>query len=369
MAALPLTHDTKGLFTTGRSSNAINLPANSLRQPAMKTPPIPASFFGIVLGLVGLGDCWRVANHAWDLSKAVGEAIMLTGFAVWVVLMLLYLAKWAWHRNEALAEWRHPVQSCFIGLTGVATMLAGIAIAPYARSFATALFIIGAVVQLAYGIRFTSTFWTGDRDETTMSPALYLPTVAGNFVSAFAAGYFGYPELGVLFLGAGVLSWLALESIITHRLATVSALPVPMRATMGIMLAPPVVGCIGYLFVTGGLEGPPPDLVALGLFGYGLFMLLVLIRLLPWITKAPFTASYWAFTFGITAIAFDAIVFVIRGMHGPMESLAVVLFIGANLVLIAVIAGTLKLLINGKLMPATLIPAATPADQQARASA
>ncbi|MCX6461511.1 MAG: dicarboxylate transporter/tellurite-resistance protein TehA [Actinobacteria bacterium] len=335
----------------------------------MKTPPIPASFFGIVLGLVGLGDCWRVANHAWALPKAVGEITMITGFVVWVVLILLYLAKWAWHRDEALAEWRHPVQSCFIGLTGVATILAGIAIAPYAHTFATALFIIGTVVQLAYGIRFTSNFWMGERDEKTLSPALYLPTVAGNFVSAFGAGYFGYPELGVLFLGAGVLSWLALESIITHRLATVSALPLPLRPAMGIMLAPPVVGCIGYLFVTGGLDGPPPDLAALALFGYGLLMFLILIRLLPWVMKQPFTASYWAFSFGITAIAFDAIVFVIRGAHGPMESLAVALFVVANLALIAIITGTVRLLVTRSLMPPPLVPVALPSDENTHAPA
>ena len=250
-------------MTTTQAASSRGSAASGARIPA-----IPASFFGIVLGLVGLGDCWRVAHKAWDLPKVIGETVMITGFVMWVVLMLLYLAKWAWHRQEALAEWRHPVQSCFVGLSGVATILAGIAIAPYATTFATALFAIGAVVQLAYGVRFTSVLWMGGRDEATVSPALYLPTVAGNFVSAFGAGYFGYPELGVLFLGAGVLSWLALESMITHRLSAMASLPLPMRPAMGIMLAPPVVGCIGYLFVTGGLEGPPPDLVAAWVRGH-----------------------------------------------------------------------------------------------------
>jgi tellurite resistance protein len=26
---------------------------------------VPASFFGIILGLVGLGSCWRVAAKLW----------------------------------------------------------------------------------------------------------------------------------------------------------------------------------------------------------------------------------------------------------------------------------------------------------------
>jgi tellurite resistance protein len=28
---------------------------------------VPASFFGIILGLVGLGNCWRVAGKIWHL--------------------------------------------------------------------------------------------------------------------------------------------------------------------------------------------------------------------------------------------------------------------------------------------------------------
>ena len=40
----------------------------------LKTPSVPAAFFGIVLGLVGLGGCWREASvsgmrRRWSESR------------------------------------------------------------------------------------------------------------------------------------------------------------------------------------------------------------------------------------------------------------------------------------------------------------
>ncbi len=317
---------------------------------------VPASFFGIVLGLVGLGDCWRVAALAWGLPSSIGEAIMLGAFGVWILLSVLYLLKWLTSSAEALAEWRHPVQSCFVGLAPVATLLAGIAIAPHLHILAVWLIVIGAVAQLLYGIYFTAQLWSSEREIGTASPALYLPTVAGNFVTAFCAGYLGRPDVGTLFLGAGMLSWLSLESIISNRLSFHVAIPIPLRPTMGIMLAPPAVGCVGYLFVTGGISGGAPDLVAQLLVGYALLLLGLLARLMPWVVHQPFTAGYWAFSFGITALAFDTIVFVIRGLRGGlMEWLSIGLLIFATTVIVALIIGTVRLLVRGKLLPPPLI--------------
>ena len=282
---------------------------------------------------------------------------MGVAFVVWLLLVVLYVGKWLWARDEALAEWDHPVQSCFVGLSGVATMLAAVAIAPpHATGLPLALAVVGGAITLAYGVYFTARQWKGERELETASPALYLPTVAGNFVSAFVSGYFGYEALGELFLGAGMLSWLALESMISHRLSFAKAMPPPLRPALGIMLAPPVVGCLAYLFVTGGLSGDKPDLFAQALLGYGLLQVALLLRLLPWVAKQPFGASYWAFSFGVTALAFDAIVFMLRGQTGYIEWLSAVLFALANVTMTILIVGTLWRLAQGKLLPPRLKP-------------
>ena len=44
--------------------------------------PVSASFFGMVLGIVGLGNCWRSAPELWQLPALIGELIMFIGAIV-----------------------------------------------------------------------------------------------------------------------------------------------------------------------------------------------------------------------------------------------------------------------------------------------
>lgn len=134
---------------------------------------------------------------------------MFSAATVWAVLFVLYVAKWFWFRDEALAELRHPVQCCFIGLVGVATSLVAVAVAPYAHSLAIVLFVLGAITTVGFGVYRTGHLWMGDRAPNPTTPVLYLPTVAGSFVSGFVAGYLGYHNISMLFFGAGIFSWFA----------------------------------------------------------------------------------------------------------------------------------------------------------------
>ena len=308
---------------------------------------VPASFFGMILGLVGLGNCWRVAAKIWHLPAWIGESIMSTAVAVWLVLLLLYISKWLWVREDALAEFNHPILCCFIGLVPVSTALVALAIAPYSHAIAVALFVVGAIGQLSFGVYRSGRLWMGGRSPEMTTPVLYLPTVAGGFVSAIVASALGYRAWGALFFGMGMFSWLALESIIMQRLYLLDALPKPLRPTLGIQLAPSVVGCVAYLGITSG----QPDIFAQILFGYGLLQASILLRLMPWLFQQPFAASYWAFTFGIGALSLSALRLVERGMTGAIEGLAVLLFIGANIAIGSIALGTLRLLLRGKLLP------------------
>jgi tellurite resistance protein len=308
---------------------------------------VPAAFFCMILGLVGLGNCWRVASKIWHLPAWIGEAIMLLVVAVWLVLLLLYVSKWLWARAEALAEFNHPILCCFVGLVPVSTLLVSLAISPYARALAVALFMVGAIGQLSFGVYRSGQLWMGGRKPEANTPVLYLTTVAGGFVGSIAASTFGDREWGALFFGIGLFSWLALESIIMQRLYLLEALPKPLRPTLGIQLAPPAVGCVAYLSLTSG----QPDIFAQMLFGYGLMQALILLRLLPWLCQQPFSASYWAFTLGIAALALAPLRFVERGMTGTIEGLAVLLFVGANIAIGSIAIGTLRLLLRGQLFP------------------
>ena len=137
----------------------------------------------------------------------------------------------------------------------VSTALIGIAVRRYAPLIAGVLAAVGIVGQLIFGVYRTGQLWQGGRDPRTTTPVLYLPTVAGSFISTIRLSVFRPSRLGrAVFRGVGVLSWLAIESVLAHRLYAIE-LPPPLRPTLGIQLAPPTVGCAAYLSITSGLAG------------------------------------------------------------------------------------------------------------------
>jgi len=312
-----------------------------------KLPIIPGAFFGIVLGLAGLGNAWRAAHEVWRMPAVVGEALMALATMVWALLLLLFVLRWILAREESLGEAHHPVQCCFIGLAGVSTMLIAFAAQPYSKIAADILFGVGAAFTLGFALWRTGLLWRGNRDHTATTPVLYLPTVAGGFVAAAVGSALGYPDWGQLAFGFALFSWLAIESVLLHRLYTVTTLPIALRPTLGIQLAPPTVGAVAYLSINGGM----PDMVAHVLVGYGLLQALLLLRLLPWIMEQPFSVSYWGFTFGATALAIAPIRMVGHGDAGAIALLAPYLFAAANIAVGLIALATLRLIAQRRLLP------------------
>jgi tellurite resistance protein len=319
-------------------------------QPVQATngfPDAPASLFGIVLGLAGLGGAWRAATAAWQVSAVVGELLMAAATVVWVILVALYALKWIFLRPRAIAEALHPVNCCFIGLGGVATMLIALAVLPYSRLVAAILFAGGGTFTLGFAVWRTGLLWQGGRDPATTTPVLYLPAVAGGFVTATAFAAFGLRDWGQLAFGAALLTWLAIESLLMHRFYTLPEMPAALRATYGIQLAPPAVGAVAYYAVNGGQA----DLVLNALLGYGILQALILLRLLPWLLKQPFTASYWAYTFGAAALPTAPLRMIAHGETGAATELAPVLFGAANVAIGLVAINTIRLLLQGRIFP------------------
>ena len=194
------------------------------------------------------------------------DGLVILAMVIWGLLTLAFFSRLLRFPHSVLAEIRHPVMSSFVSLFPATTMLVAIGFVPWYRPLALGLFSIGVVIQLAYAAWQTAGLWRGDHPEEATTPGLYLPTVANNFISAMACGALGFNDAGLVFLGAGVFSWLSLEPVILQRLRSCGELPTALRTSLGIQLAPALVACSAWLSVNGG-EG---DTLAKMLFGYGL---------------------------------------------------------------------------------------------------
>jgi len=307
---------------------------------------LPAGYFGIVLGVIGMGFAWRYAAKIWSVSPAIGDALESLAMAIWLALAVAFIVRLVKYPHSVVEEINHPLKGSFVSLFPATTMLVSIALEPYFRFLAAGLFAFGALVQLAYAAWQSAGMWRGKLPAADTTPGLYLPTVANNFISAMACGALGYHDLGILFFGAGVFSWLSLEPAILQRLRSGGELPTPVRTSLGIQLAPALVACNAYLSVNGGQA----DFFAKMLFGYGLLQLLFMLRLMPWYLKQPFNASFWSFSFGLSALATTALHLSHSSNDGLFTAIALPLFILTNVIIGLLLVRTVALLYQGKLL-------------------
>ena len=312
-----------------------------------RIPPVPASFFGMLLGLGGLTNGWRTASAIWGLPLWPSTVLAILTLLVWLSLVAGYGAKWLHRRAEALAELRHPVTGFFGALLAVGTEMTGLAIFPLVPIAGKVLMVAGIALHLVFVVWSQGPLWQGIRGADQTSPVMIMPAVGGNLVSAICLATLGLPDWGLLLLGAGVISWIVLEAVVLQRFISLPALPLPMRATLGIHLTPPAVACVAYLACTQG----PPSILAQMLVGYGVFQAAIALRLWTWVREQPFGMGYWAYSFGISALPLAAMRLVERGDAGAIASLAPILFVAANVLIGSFFIGTIRLLLRGEIFP------------------
>ncbi|HEA3247412.1 dicarboxylate transporter/tellurite-resistance protein TehA [Pasteurella multocida] len=306
--------------------------------------PLPINYFGIILGLSALSLAWRYAIPLCEGATLVSESLFAVSAMIWLTFIGAYAYKWFNSHQQLKADLQHPLLGNFVSLIPITTILIGIGLVPYNMLLGIVLISLGIITQLAFAAYYIPGMWRGVHQAEMTLPAIYLPTVATNFVSATALGVLGYSELGMVFFGAGIFSWLVLEPIVLQRLRTLQPVPEPLRPMIGIQLAPAFVGCSAYLTLNGGKL----DLFALMLLGYGVLQLLFLIRLLPWIFVNGFTPAMWAFSFGLASMAKVALLFYQNTSDNLLATLSLALFIFANFSIGLMLLNTGYLVLKGR---------------------
>ncbi|WP_295990234.1 dicarboxylate transporter/tellurite-resistance protein TehA [Rugamonas sp.] len=299
------------------------------------------SLFSVILGTSGLGYAWRNAAHLWHFSEWIGNCLLISAVAVWAILIAILLRQLIKNRDRLRQEFLSPIAGSMPALVGIATLVLVPAANIFSRDAAWVLAGLGLSWHMVFAIWHGGTLWKGGRSPHHASPALYLPSVAGNFTAAAALGTLGYVEWAYLFLGAGVFSWLAIESVVMSN-GWQTGLPEEHRSLMGIQAAPPLVCAVSMLT----LMPAGASKIPLMLWGYGLFQLAIGLRLHGWLKGQKFSPSYWAYTFGMTSALNCALKFAAAGVT-PGETLALPLLIAVTMFVALLMIRSIAFFVNG----------------------
>ncbi|WP_432563016.1 SLAC1 family transporter [Kineococcus sp. SYSU DK003] len=266
-------------------------------QPSTRIRLTP-NLFGTSFGLSGLAAAWTAAGDTLGLPGWPAGVLWAVAAAVHVVVLVAYLTDALIHRRLR-ADVDDPTLGPFTALGAIPLLLLGAELARHSRGVGEVVVVVGAVATLLLGAWLTGGWILRPHDLERWHPGYFLPSVAGGLVAANATARLGWDTIAVVLFGYGAVSWLVLGSILLVRLFTRPALPAALLPTMAIEVAPPVVASNAWFAINGGRS----DLVVLLLAGYGVFMALVQLRLLPLYAKSTFGPGFWSFSFSYAALA------------------------------------------------------------------
>lgn len=258
----------------------------------------PVSFFSLVMGLTGFSIALQRAEEIFDLPAGIGQAIAWIAALVFVLLVTAYLSKWVRFPQEVVKELNHPIKLSFFPTVSISLILLSIAFRGESQALSFWLFALGAPLQLGFTLFVMSRWIIHTHFEIQHSnPSWFIPVV-GNILVPIAAMSHGQSEISWFFFSIGVVFWLVLLTIIMNRVIFHHPLPGKLAPTFFILIAPPAVGFISYVKLTGGLDG-----FARVLFYTALFTVLLLVALWKQFRGIKFFLSWWAYSFPSAAFA------------------------------------------------------------------
>lgn len=257
----------------------------------------PLAFFSAAMGLAGLAMAFNQAHRVLALPAALGLAVTAVAAIVFILLAGFYLVKLARYPSAVQLDLTHPVRMSFAATISVSLLLLAILTLALFPKLSFGLWLMGALLHLAITLYVLTSWVYQPRFEINhMSPAWFIPVVGNILVPIAGVEHVGL-EICWFFFSIGLLFWLVLFTIIIYRMVFHHPLPDRLLPTLFILIAPPAVGFLAYLRLTGSL-----DTFARVLYYSALFLTLWLLLQAPRFLRLPFFLSWWAYSFPLAAM-------------------------------------------------------------------
>lgn len=294
---------------------------------------LPISIFSIVLGLSGYAIATEriFAQQGWP--AATPQAIAFGTTIVYAGLLGLYLLKLVSHRDAVAAEFRHPVMVNFFPAITISLLLLSIAYADIDTTVSSSLWWAGMPLNLLLTVAVLSTWLRHTRFEIDhFSPAWFIPVV-GNLLVPVVGVQHGPADVSWFFFAIGLVFAIALFVVFLYRMIFHTPLHDRHLPTLFIIIAPPAVGAVSYVKLTGEL-----DAFARILYFLAVFFALFLAAHLPLFWRLRFYLSWWAYAFPLAALTIATFLVGKETGGGLYLTAAVALWVGVS-ALVAALAG------------------------------
>lgn len=262
----------------------------------------PVSFFSIILGLAGFVIALQKIEVLFALSFKVSNLILWFTVIIFTVILFFYLIKIIKFKEEVREEFNQPVKLGFFPTFSISLLLLSIAFLSFNLTISRWFFFIGAISHFILTIKIISIWIQHDKFKIKhMNPAWFIPAV-GNVLVPVAGVKFFPAEVNWFFFSVGFVFWIVLLVIFFNRIIFHSPLPQKLLPTLFILIAPPAVGFISFVKLTGRV-----DEFAKVLYYFALFLVFLLFAQIKLFYKIKYYLSWWAYSFPIAAITIASV--------------------------------------------------------------
>lgn len=272
-------------------------------QSASRLREFPIAWFAMIMGLAGFTIAGNRAALAYGWSFSPGHVLLPAVGALFALIATVFAVKCARYPREVLAEIRHPVKLAFVPTVSISLVLLSIASLHQAPGLSRVLWLVGTVLHALLTLYVLSSWLQHDKYEIAhLNPAWFIPVV-GNILVPIAGVRHANPEISWVFFAFGLFFWPVLTAIVFYRLIFHGSLPERFMPTLAIFIAPPAVGFLSYVNLSGGV-----DAFARVLYGVALGSTALVLAQAPRLLRLRFYLSWWAYSFPLAAITIASLV-------------------------------------------------------------
>ncbi|MGE3593113.1 MAG: SLAC1 anion channel family protein, partial [Arcobacter sp.] len=265
-------------------------------------------------------------------------ALFMLGISTFLFFLVLifYILKLIKYKDEVKKEFSHPIRVNFFAAFSISMLILSIDYRHYYTNVSELFFIFGAIFHIFFTY-YTIRFWINNNLEMQHSnPAWFIPIV-GNLIVPIAGKGFVDDSILYFYFSIGIFFWIILFSIILNRIIFHNQFAPKFMPTLFILIAPPSIGFISYIKLTGSL-----DFFAQILFNLGLFFTILVFVMYKNFVKIKFFISWWAFTFPMAAVTLSTILMYELTQKGIYSIFSYVLTFITTIIVLLVAIQTIK---------------------------
>ena len=264
--------------------------------PSDRLQFFPIMMFAIIMGLAGLTLVYKRIHESLSFPTVVVTLMMTITTVLFFVILYFYILKFIKHKEEVKKEFTHPIRINFFAASSISILILSMIYRHDIDLVAQIFFFVGATLHIFFTF-YTIKYWINNNLEMQHSnPAWFIPIV-GNLIVPIAGKGFIDDSILYFYFSIGIFFWIILFSIILNRIIFHNQFAPKFMPTLFILIAPPAIGFISYIKLTGHL-----DFFAQILFNLGLFFTILVFVMYKNFINIKFFISWWAFTFPMAAI-------------------------------------------------------------------